>query len=78
MMECKHCNFKKPKGIGYPEGKPMAYNEEGRIVLVHENGCHAIPDKNEYRIECDLFGSGMSAVVNYCPKCGRKLGDTND
>lgn len=75
MMGCKHCDFKKPKGIGYPEGKPMATNEEGRIVLMHENGCRAIPDENEYIIDCDLFGVGMYAVINFCPICGRKLKD---
>lgn len=83
-MTCKYCDFKNPKdgqkytaGL-YPVGKPLSYSEDGYIIMSHKNGCPANPDENKYQIEFDLFGVGIYTEINYCPKCGRKLGDTNE
>ena len=89
-MACEYCNVKIPgknaaiRCGNYPIGKPFFTNKDEYgiyvyAVISHKNGCLAIPDEDEWRLNYTSGGAGHYIPINYCPICGRDLrGDNND
>lgn len=85
-MSCKYCDVKCPRedaviGIGHrPIGKPFFTNRDENGVyawaaIVHDDGCQALPDEDEWRIYCMDGGFGHYIDIDFCPVCGERLGD---
>ena len=39
--------------------------------------CKDLPNRDEWHLQEGKFGVFLYAQINYCPMCGRKLGDTD-
>ena len=87
-MACEYCNVKHPRKnavvtVGkYPIGKPFFTNRDkfctyAYAVIAHQNGCNAFPDEDEWGIFYLRNGTGHYIPINYCPICGKKLGDAS-
>ena len=48
-----------------------------KIELKHAIPCKALPNRDEWHLSVFSFGACIYAQINYCPMCGRKLGDTD-
>ena len=49
---------------------------DGYVRALDKNGHVCIFDKvYEKILDIDWYGHNMKIPINYCPKCGRKLGD---
>ncbi len=80
-MACEYCDFKVPENGGAAVGKPIVKRRDeyytDYIRLAHYDGARCCPpmDIDQYVIEWENGGRGFYAEIDYCPKCGRKLGD---
>lgn len=46
-----------------------------KIALCHLLPSKSLPNRDCWAIEATRFGVGIYAKVNYCPMCGRELGE---
>ncbi|MFL2080348.1 hypothetical protein ACEN4A_01410 [Latilactobacillus sakei] len=64
MQDCKYCTFIKP-GPSWPRAFGTEIIEDGAWLIKDD-------DSDKYELQVELWGEHK---VNYCPMCGRKLGD---
>lgn len=62
--------------------KPLVKRVDGingyeKIELQHVLPREALPNRDEWHLQVMSFGTCIYAQINYCPMCGRKLGDTD-
>ena len=74
---CKFCDLKRPKGTGsYYWGKTGNRIDGFAIdqrVCITEEGVEF--DAKKPSLECDCDDFLLELDINYCPMCGRKLGE---
>lgn len=76
---CAYCNCQKPltdddfngMRVDYVEGRPVicGYVREKKFELLNNVIC------NLTKVQMKFLATEMTAEIQYCPMCGRKLGE---
>lgn len=71
---CEYCDGK-GSAKGFLFGKPMPFNREGNETDFKDMQVYVHKGENPCLMAFDTVGRGAYVDVNYCPMCGRKLGE---
>ena len=69
---CQYCDETKEKYLSLR--RDDIYDKEF-IAVRKLRPCKMNPDRNKWIISAYVNGGNLYAVINYCPKCGRKLSE---